>query len=419
MRARLRNESGFALIGALLILIILMGIGVALVSMSDNQQNQSGGQRVKESAFNLAEAALNAEALQLGHSWPSTATSACGPSTSGTTYCPTATTVTNGYTTRDYASACPGSPSTQLWKTQINDNAPSGGAATQYWTTTYDANGDGTVFLRAWATVQCKPISVIGLVSSTSIPLSIPNTVLSANYFTTTNQGKKVIIDTLGAYAQPPVNLSQAQAGKVSLRCNSAPSPCANYAANKGQVQPPTVQTNSGGSTTTLTAIQLQSLEQQAASASCPSNPNGGTCLWTTCPPNNNTAAITSPSGPAPIVVTATNCFLSETGNGVINSSSAPGVLVIENGTLSLSGTVYYYGLLYLVNKQASTGFVLNITGNATVQGSVLIDGAGGVSAGSSKTNLIYDQRATTLLRGSTGATVNRGSIRVLPPSTP
>jgi len=74
MRARLRNESGFALIGALLILIILMGIGVALVSMSDTQQNQSGGQRVKESAFNLAEAALNAEALQLGHSRPSTAT---------------------------------------------------------------------------------------------------------------------------------------------------------------------------------------------------------------------------------------------------------------------------------------------------------------------------------------------------------
>lgn len=422
MRARLQDESGFALIGALLILIILMGIGIALVSRSDTQQNLSGGERLQESSFNLAEAALNAEALQLGRSWPGSSTSACGPSTSGTSYCPPAAQITNGYTTRDFASACPTSPSAQLWKTQVNDNAPAGGAATQYWTTsvnswpTYDANGDGTVWVRSWSTVQCKTISIVGLVSSTSMPLSIPNTALSANYFSTSNQGKKVIIDTLGAYAQPPVNLSQAQAGKIVLRCNSAPTPCANYAANKGQVQPPTVQTNSGTSSTTLSAIQLQSLEQQASSSSCPSNPNG-TCLWTSsCP--TSPAAITSPSGPAPVVVQGP-CNISITGNGAINSASAPGVLVVENGTLTLGGTAYFYGLIYMVNKQASSGNLVSIQGNATVQGSVLVDGAGGVTAGSSKTNLIYDQRATTLLRGSTGAAVNKGSIRVLPPSTP
>ena len=53
------------------------------------------------------------------------------------------------------------------------------------------------------------------------------------------------------------------------------------------------------------------------------------------------------------------------------------------------------------------------------IYGSVNIDGAGGITAGSSKTNLVYDPRGVGLLKGSTGAAVNKGSFRVLPPSTP
>ena len=45
--------------------------------------------------------------------------------------------------------------------------------------------------------------------------------------------------------------------------------------------------------------------------------------------------------------------------------------------------------------------------------------GAGGVLAGGSKTNFIYDARAIGLLKGSTGAAINRGTIRALPGSTP
>jgi hypothetical protein len=112
-------------------------------------------------------------------------------------------------------------------------------------------------------------------------------------------------------------------------------------------------------------------------------------------------------------------CNISITGNGSINSATTPGVLVIENGTLSLGGTVNFYGLIYMVNKQASSGSVVTVGGNAVIQGSVNIDGLGGVTAGSSKTNLVYDSRAIALLRGSTGASINRGTIRTLPPSTP
>ena len=72
-----------------------------------------------------------------------------------------------------------------------------------------------------------------------------------------------------------------------------------------------------------------------------------------------------------------------------------------------------------MVNKQGSSSTVLTIQGNATVTGVVSVDGNGGVTAGSSKTNLSYDPAATTLLKSTTGASITRGSLRMLPPSTP
>src|SRR5256885_15182390 len=111
--------------GAMMVLVIMMGIGLAIVSLNDTQQNLSGKERVQESSFNLAEAALNAEALQLGRTWPNStnpATTDCDPTTSGTSYCPLSSAIMNGYTTRDYATACSTNASAKLWQTQVRDN---------------------------------------------------------------------------------------------------------------------------------------------------------------------------------------------------------------------------------------------------------------------------------------------------------
>ena len=416
MTRRLRQERGFALIGSLLVLILMMGISLALIAKADTQQAVSGISRVKESGFNLAEAGLSAQALQLGRNWPTAATSDCTSATGSSSWCPLASAIGNGYTTTDYASSCPGGTA-PLWKTQIRDNDPTG-PAPQYWTTainnraSYDLNGDGSVWVRSFSTVQCRVTSVVALVSATSSPITISNAVVTANFLNTTNQGKKVIIDTLGSYAQPPSIQPgpAAQPSKVVLRCASgAPSPCADYAANKGQIQPPTVTTGGTSSPQALTATQLQTLESQASAA-------GTLHTGTDCP--NSTSVLSSPANGAPVVIGGP-CNINVNANGSINTATKPGVLVIENGTLNLTGTVTFYGLVYMVNKQASSGVVVSIGGNATILGAVNIDGAGGISAGSSKTNLIYDQRATTLLKGSTGAAVNRGTIRTLPGSTP
>src|SRR5204862_7041086 len=105
----------------------------------------------------------------------------------------------------DASSGCT-SPGTPAWQTTVRDNA----AGEQYWSTAvnsrpaYDANGDGTVWIRSTSSVQCDKTSIVSQVGKSSTAMDFPLNTVSANWFKTANQGRKVIVDTLGAYAQPP-----------------------------------------------------------------------------------------------------------------------------------------------------------------------------------------------------------------------
>ena len=78
---RLRGEEGMAMVMALMIMVVLMGLGAALLLTANSQQHQAGNQQSSESAYALAEAALNAQVFQLSLEWP---TSGDGPSTTST-----------------------------------------------------------------------------------------------------------------------------------------------------------------------------------------------------------------------------------------------------------------------------------------------------------------------------------------------
>jgi Tfp pilus assembly protein PilX len=397
MRPRLRDEAGSTLIAAVLIVFAMLAFGLAMLAASDTQSKTSARERTREASFNLAEAALNAQALQLTRSgaWPSTAGTpvVCLP-TSNTTSCPQASAIQGGYTGIDYNTTCASAPATPAWATTVYDSQ-----GEQYWTSTltsrpnWDSNGDGVIWIRSQATSQCHTVAVVSQVSQSTVPISFPSNVVTANWFATSNQGKKVIVDTLGSGGQP---------APIVARCAGlTTAQCLNYPAGKGQVQPPAVRADSSASTNTLTASQLAALQAQAQAA--------GT-YYAGCP---TTAQLTAPASGAPVYVKT--CNISVTGNTQINSSVKPGALIVESGTLTLGGTVNFYGLVYMVNKQASTGSVVNIGGNAQIYGVVSVDGAGGVTAGSSKTNLVNDPRAVGLLKGSTGARINKNTFRTIP----
>ncbi|MEA2374322.1 MAG: hypothetical protein QOD53_785, partial [Thermoleophilaceae bacterium] len=131
MTDRVRDDSGFALVTVIMLLFAMSAVGIALLARSDSQQSLSAHERTKQSCFNLAAAALNAEALQLSRAWPkdSSAPTSCDP-TSTSTMCPQPSAVAGGYTSKDFASSCATSPTTPVWQTTVRDNA----AGEQYWT---------------------------------------------------------------------------------------------------------------------------------------------------------------------------------------------------------------------------------------------------------------------------------------------
>jgi hypothetical protein len=311
------------------------------------------------------------------------------------TGCPEASAIGGGYTVGDYGVACPTDTSIPAWRTEVRDSQ-----GEQYWTSAilsrqaYDYNGDGVVWIRSEATAKCHTVAMVTQVSSSQTPIAFPTNVITANKFATNNQGKKVIVDTLG---------SGGQAAPIVARCSGlTTAQCLAYPADKGQVQPPAVRADSSASSTTLSTAQLASLQAQAQAS-------GSYYTCTSVP-----SQLTSPANGAPVYIKGP-CAISVSGNSQINTSAKPGALIIENGSITLGGTVNFYGLLYLVNKQNSNNYIVSIGGNAQIYGVVSVDGLGGVLAGSSKTNLVNDPRAAGLLKGSSGARANKNSFRIIP----
>jgi Tfp pilus assembly protein PilX len=409
MTSRVREESGLALVQTLMLTLLMVALGFALIVQVQGQQRQSFQERTREASFNLSEAALNGQIAQLSRAWPVTSSASASfcDSASTSTACPTPATIANGYSGGDY-----GSSLANAWRTSVRDNA----TGERYWTTAvdsraaYDANGDGSVWVRSTATVQGNLVSIVGLATRSVSPIDFPNNAVTANWFATSNQGRKVIVDTLGSYAQPPSVRPgpAAKPAKLGVRCkNMTPDQCLDYPADKGQVQPDTATVDTGASSSAISATQLQAIERQAAAA--------GT-LYTTCP--GSSASLSSVGGAPVVIKTSTPCSVSVNA-GSVNSAASPGMLVIENGTLSLGGNANFYGLVYMVNQQGSSGAVVSLGGNSSIQGILAIDGDGGVVAGSSNSNLFYDPRAASLVRGDSGATLDKSSFRVLPQNTP
>lgn len=408
MMRRLKREEGSALVVAMIAIAMMLMIGLATYSMVDTQQGQASKQSIGEASFNLAGAALNSQMFQLGTTWPKDSTTAypswCTSSGAAGAPCPDATALSQSFTSAEYAaSTCPGGV-TNGWRTAVRDN---GGGATKYYDPTvvpsqpaYDANADGSVWVRAEGTARCRTRTVVALVQLSRVPLPFPRNVITTNWLQVSNNGRKVIVDTLGNYAQPPSARppSNAQAGGVSARCVSAPTPCVKYDASKGQISPDTTQVNSGGSATTLTSDQIAGLRLQAQTASPPTYYPAGSC-----PP--------SLTGKVVFVEDLTNCSGYRGGN----TGSNPGVLVFMKGTLSLGGNGVFYGIVYAGNQQGSTGAVVSIGGTAAIQGAIVVDGAGGVVAGSSATNVVYDPRAFGLLQTLANATMVPNTWRQLP----
>src|SRR5437764_1232991 len=102
MMRRARANDGFALITSIVLLTVMMGLGLGLLFLTDSEQKASGREQASEAAFNVAEAALNAQIGELAHAWPRESglaypTSCTAATSTETNGCPTSRTLSVGY----------------------------------------------------------------------------------------------------------------------------------------------------------------------------------------------------------------------------------------------------------------------------------------------------------------------------------
>src|SRR3954454_8288658 len=67
---RIKEENGFVLATAIVVMAFMVLVGLALLKVVDTQSKESGRERVRETSFNVAEGLLYAEAAVLQNNWP-------------------------------------------------------------------------------------------------------------------------------------------------------------------------------------------------------------------------------------------------------------------------------------------------------------------------------------------------------------
>ncbi len=398
-RPNLRGEDGWALVTSLIVTAILMGSVLSTFAYVDTQQRASATERRRETTFNVAESALNAQTFGLsGTSWPEAAIAACDESVQGAT-CPSNVALRGQHPSQDTGGAVG-------WRTEVRDNqttasfysdAATAGAAT------FDQDRDGKVWVRAEAMIDGRKRVMVVLAEIERRSLNLPHAVLRANSLTLENNGNKRLIDGGDA----------ATGGQVQVRCDPSVNTSASCLGHP---------------------IGTRTVEQHLAQSRWSVQVGGPTPLWGSRVPQGAVMTVADrellkamaqkagtyhascPSGLAGevvYVVDATGCQFT---TGTFNSRGAPGVLVMERGQLQLGGNVTYHGLLYHANVGDVTATLVDFQGTAAVVGGVLVEGRGVIGVGRAHDIVTFNANALDVaVNGS--AIGLRSTWREVPPA--
>jgi hypothetical protein len=165
----------------------------------------------------------------------------------------------------------------------------------------------------------------------------------------------------------------------VQVRCDIDTDPnCLSYQPSQGQITPPgAAQDNYQGDPAAVSRDDMDALMDVARA-------NG--TYYTSCP--------TNPSGKVVVIDTTAECTWQ--GNDVFNTAASPGLMIVTRGKIQFRGGATYNGLLYHVNLgNSSAPDLVKVHGNSQVAGGILVDGNGGLEAGSSgKQNIKFNPNA-------------------------
>ena len=397
MRKLITEESGNVLVTAILLLSIMLSLGFAVASQVDTQTSQSRIEREKESTFNLAEAALSAQTFILGrrgtgiqgHQYP---LNGC-PVAAGVDdyFCPLSAQIAKSYNGAgqvDFNFADPADG----WRTYMRDDRdPETGEPLRFWDdeiinpanpkyddwARYDADGNRHVWVRSEAIVRGRKRAIVAWVRIEDRVINFPQYAVLAGRVGGKNSG--------GHGGRPLVNSTGSALG-IAVRCSGPYPPqsvsCIDLNPTKGpQLQPPTnFQLNYPRQSALEDPDALQALEDVARAngtyyASCPANPNGkivvvedaGDCRYTN----------SAPAAPG-----ASKCC---------NSQVDPGLYIVKRGKVDFGGNIEFWGVVWNANLANSPDIdMIETSGTAAIHGGALVDGPGGVYAGSAGDNIVF-----------------------------
>jgi hypothetical protein len=384
----IRSEGGNALVISVMVMGLMLTLGLAAYAYVDTQAGQAAKDRQRESAFNHDDGVLAAQAFVLSRFWPAAAINAypdctfngsvltASGASAATQRCPDPAAVARTFTTPDYSAGV-------TWSTIVRDN---GGTSVDFYDPaitpaqpSWDANGDGEVWVRAVTAVRGARRALIVRYRIDRLPVVLPKNVLTAGTFSVSGGPKPYIVQNGSALA---------------LRCPSA-SASGCYASTKpNQVKGPGSTTFNYPAAHSVPPSDLDKLRQTAIAA--------GTYYPSGCPG--------SPAGTL-VFVESGNCTYAA--STTWNSAAAPGMIVIVNGTMSWTGSSTYYGTVYMYNAQNAVCPVFDAGGGATIQGAVFIDGPGCFNV-RGNTRVIYDANAVRSINYYASVSQVRNSFREL-----
>ncbi|MDP8943396.1 MAG: hypothetical protein M3N16_04665 [Actinomycetota bacterium] len=422
MSRRLASERGLALVTAVVMMSLMMSVGLTAFAYVDVQQRESGIERIRESAFNLAEGALSAQTFLVARKWPSSAVQSFPRYCSSTSSadpgrCPDAGFLAQSFATADFAEGSAwvvsvrdnGGDLPETAKVEKNsesyydpadDDAAGGGAeedddgddddpdsdaddaddtATDA-QPSWDRSGDGRVWIRSQAIVRTKRRTLVALVDVDELAESFPQNVITAGKLTTGGNPHLAIV-TKGS----PVGLRDLAAS----------------AYKDSQIDLPKSVSKRVDGGKALSDGALKRLRQLAIAR--------GTYYASGCP--------ASLAGDVVFIESSGSGLCTYTGNSVFNCP-AYGVVVVASGGISLGGTVDYCGVIYLANTSdpPRQDTLLKIFGTASVTGAVAVDGPGGVQVGnSSKPHVTYDPDAVGAVRSYPSGSIVPSTWREIP----
>lgn len=420
----LRSEDGIAIVVAMILMTLMLSFGVAAIALTDAQTKLTGNQRQRETSFNIAEAALNAQVTQLSDHWIAQNGSGVGAVPSftpcpGGNYCPDGTELTSLVPSGDTRQSA---TNTVQWTTKVFDNT--GGLETYYndaLATTQcgcDANGDGKVWVRAQATVRGRTRTIVSLIQQQMQAESAPHAAIIAGALSISNNGAKELID--------------AGAGVLAVRC-SVPDD-----GTKEDPQSPCLGQPLGQGSTKDTSSWNQLLSQQISGFAGAQQDYPAQSVFTQDQINRfidtakaqktyYTGCPSTLTGKLVVIDTIGDCSYQGNGTDTYNTEEDPGFLIMlrSGSSLSLSGSRTYFGIVYHANMGAppalnsapqSSGTLISVQGNARIRGGVIIDGPGRIQVGSSgnnpQVNVEFDDHGYDAVQSFAGAGIIQNSWR-------